>query len=226
MNAIPTHYNGINFRSRLEAKWARFFDLIGWSYEYEPVDLNGYIPDFVLKFAIMPIYVEIKPSMTIDDLENDCQKSRLATLGKRLLCLGGACNMPSTFHRSFMGIQAVRLNLCDKDYADMEIRAFGKGNANHNEWDLEDKSTEISVIGYWQDTYLSRCPDCQKVFPDCWGYSTCPECGLVAAARCVPRDCVDQYLESRSDLRCRAESMWKQATNTTQYNRIFYVGKD
>lgn len=47
-SAIPTRYNDINFRSRLEAKWACFFDLLEWRYEYEPIDLQGYIPDFVL----------------------------------------------------------------------------------------------------------------------------------------------------------------------------------
>lgn len=39
--AIPTKYNGINFRSRLEAKWAAFFDLLEWNWEYEPCDFNG-----------------------------------------------------------------------------------------------------------------------------------------------------------------------------------------
>jgi hypothetical protein len=38
--AVPfgmrTRYNGVNFRSRLEAKWAAFFDLAGWSWEYQP----------------------------------------------------------------------------------------------------------------------------------------------------------------------------------------------
>ena len=37
---IPTLYNGIQFRSRLEAKWAAFFDLLGWEYEYEPSRLG------------------------------------------------------------------------------------------------------------------------------------------------------------------------------------------
>ena len=41
--AIPTTYKGIYFRSRLEAKWAFVFDQIGWPWEYEPIDLNGYI---------------------------------------------------------------------------------------------------------------------------------------------------------------------------------------
>lgn len=47
--AIPTMYAGVQFRSRLEAKWAAFFDLIGWKWEYEPFDLPGYIPDFLIR---------------------------------------------------------------------------------------------------------------------------------------------------------------------------------
>jgi hypothetical protein len=55
---IPTLYNGIQFRSRLEAKWAAMFDLLGWKYEYEPYDLPGWIPDFLLGNTL----VEIKPT--------------------------------------------------------------------------------------------------------------------------------------------------------------------
>ncbi len=45
---IPTLYHGRRFRSRIEARWAAFFDLANWPWEYEPFDLEGYIPDFVL----------------------------------------------------------------------------------------------------------------------------------------------------------------------------------
>ncbi|HYE98510.1 MAG TPA: hypothetical protein VEJ18_06335 [Planctomycetota bacterium] len=48
MNAIPTVYAGVQFRSRLEARWAAYFDLWGVRWQYEPLDLNGYIPDFVI----------------------------------------------------------------------------------------------------------------------------------------------------------------------------------
>jgi hypothetical protein len=34
--AIQTHYNGYHFRSRLEARWAVFFDECGIRYQYEP----------------------------------------------------------------------------------------------------------------------------------------------------------------------------------------------
>ena len=58
--AIETRYNGVNFRSRLEAKWAAMFDLVGWRWTYEPRDFNGWIPDFVVH-AWREIYVEVKP---------------------------------------------------------------------------------------------------------------------------------------------------------------------
>lgn len=50
---IETYYNGYRFRSRLEARWAVFFDEVGITYEYEPEGLllhNGsyYLPDFYL----------------------------------------------------------------------------------------------------------------------------------------------------------------------------------
>lgn len=60
MKAIPTIYNGRRFRSRLEARWAAMFDLLGWPYEYEPVDFDGWIPDFLLLGA-KRLFVEVKP---------------------------------------------------------------------------------------------------------------------------------------------------------------------
>lgn len=62
MKAIPTKYAGVQFRSRLEAKWAAFFDLLGWPWQYEPYDLNGWIPDFSLIGAHNEILVEVKPT--------------------------------------------------------------------------------------------------------------------------------------------------------------------
>lgn len=48
LTAIPTRYSGVQFRSRLEARWAAFFDIAGWRWQYEPIDLAGWIPDFRL----------------------------------------------------------------------------------------------------------------------------------------------------------------------------------
>lgn len=53
IKAIETRYAGCLFRSRLEARWAVFFDTFGINWEYEPQGFelpNGarYLPDFLL----------------------------------------------------------------------------------------------------------------------------------------------------------------------------------
>lgn len=59
MQAIQTQYKGYAFRSRLEARWAFFFDRIGLKYEYEPEgfvldDGTYYLPDFKVYRATEP----------------------------------------------------------------------------------------------------------------------------------------------------------------------------
>ena len=49
MKAIPTIYEGRQYRSRLEAKWAAVFHLVGWVVEYEHYDLDGWMPDFIMR---------------------------------------------------------------------------------------------------------------------------------------------------------------------------------
>ena len=63
IKAIQTEYNGIKFRSRLEARWAVFFDTAKIRYEYEPEgyeteDGTRYLPDFYL--PDFDAYVEVK----------------------------------------------------------------------------------------------------------------------------------------------------------------------
>jgi hypothetical protein len=64
---IPTKFQGIQFRSRLEAKWAAFFKNIGIIFEYEPFDAAGYIPDFLL-MGSRPLLVEVKPLQSIQEM--------------------------------------------------------------------------------------------------------------------------------------------------------------
>lgn len=63
IKAIETHYKGYRFRSRLEARWAVFFDALGIQWEYEPEgfelpDGTRYLPDFWL--PRLQTYIEIK----------------------------------------------------------------------------------------------------------------------------------------------------------------------
>ncbi len=76
--AHPTQYNGVMFRSRLEARWAAFFDLCGFEWQYEPIDLYGWTPDFWLKFPcghsecpdFHTLFVEVKPYSNVSDFKN------------------------------------------------------------------------------------------------------------------------------------------------------------
>lgn len=68
IKAIETEYAGCRFRSRLEARWAVFFDHLGirWQYEPEGLDIEGvrYLPDFRLDgLARGPIFLEVKGRM-------------------------------------------------------------------------------------------------------------------------------------------------------------------
>jgi hypothetical protein len=61
--ALPTEWHGITFRSRLEARWAIFFDTarIRWLYEPEGYNLpsGNYLPDFQL--PELRTWIEVKP---------------------------------------------------------------------------------------------------------------------------------------------------------------------
>ena len=62
IQAIETRYNGYRFRSRIEARWAVFFDALGVRYEYEPqgfgLQAGRYLPDFWI--PDQDCYIEIK----------------------------------------------------------------------------------------------------------------------------------------------------------------------
>jgi hypothetical protein len=75
IKAIETVYNGYKFRSRLEARWAVFFDAAGIKYEYEPEGFTDgdlcYLPDFYLPDH--NTYVEVKPHR--DGFEKEIEKA-------------------------------------------------------------------------------------------------------------------------------------------------------
>lgn len=62
IQAKPTSYQGRVYRSRHEARWAALFTMMGWTFEYEPFDLDGWTPDFLLKTTVQNMLVEIKPT--------------------------------------------------------------------------------------------------------------------------------------------------------------------
>lgn len=89
MKAIETNYKGYRFRSRLEARWAVFFDALGIEWEYEPqgFDLGGgvrYLPDF---FINRKYYAEVKPR--VGEIGQFDKAMLMARHGQTVLGLGG-----------------------------------------------------------------------------------------------------------------------------------------
>lgn len=77
VHAIPTIYKDIQFRSRLEARWAKFFDEFGMVWDYEPhtfrIDLGDgcyeqYTPDFLIYGGVWH-YVEVRGDQNRMDRE-------------------------------------------------------------------------------------------------------------------------------------------------------------
>ncbi|MBU0482827.1 MAG: hypothetical protein KKG47_17170 [Proteobacteria bacterium] len=80
IKAKPTKYNNTIFRSRLEVRWAIFFDELGikWKYEpeYDDVEFGGcrifYKPDFYL--PDYDLWIEVKPSSIIHLSDGEIRK--------------------------------------------------------------------------------------------------------------------------------------------------------
>lgn len=87
MKAIETVYRGTLFRSRLEARWAEFFDHIGVVWQYEPEGYTHgdirYLPDFWLALvrsrgAGGGVFFEVKAS---SPTEGERHKARMLAQG-------------------------------------------------------------------------------------------------------------------------------------------------
>lgn len=127
--AIPTTYKGIEFRSRLEAKWAVMFDLLGWKWEYEPFDIEGYIPDFVLHVPIwldrerecINYIVEVKPALTTKELRSMASKSQNNVLDNlhrdpnyNCLRLGASLSLDNRYCVGVGDCTIKNLGICDE----------------------------------------------------------------------------------------------------------------
>jgi hypothetical protein len=101
LRPIETHYRGYRFRSRLESRWAVFFDAaeIEWQYEPEGFSLNGrsYLPDFWL--PQMAAFVEIKPTEATGKQAIPLLKELVAKTGKTGLLLIGSPNLHHEPHK-------------------------------------------------------------------------------------------------------------------------------
>jgi hypothetical protein len=102
MKAIPIKINGIQFRSKLEAKWYLFMKKLKWNIEYEPLELegiNGWIPDFIIIGKNKKILVDVKPINSEEewerhsDYEKIIEKSGFKNTDYEILILGSSLKL-------------------------------------------------------------------------------------------------------------------------------------
>jgi hypothetical protein len=120
IKAIPTTFDGIRFRSRLEARWAVFYSIAGirYFYEYEGFQLPSgwYLPDFWL--PDLEVWVEIKASEP-----TDTERRKAAELAS------------ATCHRTFIFSGSIGKGYITDMYTNDNAEAFFPDKDNGSCWD-------------------------------------------------------------------------------------------
>jgi len=135
MKSISTFYKGNLFRSRLEARWAVFFDTLGIDYKYEPMEFEegkylGYLPDFYL--PQYGKYIEIKPH-TPDEEEILKAYKLVQQRGKPILIVYGSAPWPGAYNiYPLVPMQRLVANTYKVASLKQNLRTFGYGYASQS----------------------------------------------------------------------------------------------
>jgi hypothetical protein len=201
--AIKTRYAHIEFRSRLEATWAKFFDLCGWPYEYEPIDLDGYIPDFILTFPYAPLLVEVKPTFQSKVHED------IACLSQEVMIVVEKIEN-SGWEKDFLivGISSMALYGGDTDFPCIGV--LGKRFAEKR-YVLQHERE----MAYWlAGARLTHCEGCRQLsIIHAWEL-VCRKNGC-----CEENSCLGERLPTGEGVVSVARRHWAQAKNEMQYKR-------
>jgi hypothetical protein len=158
INALPTKYDGHEFRSRLEAKWAVMFNCLGIPYEYEPHCVTvsgdgylpergvGYLPDFYL--PDMGSYAEVKPELPTPTELYKCQRLAIQTGNPVVLLIGQPaykfypvvfpCNDPQTCDEGCSPCHGARL-----DDESLAVSFYTYKNGYYRAWGNESKDDQF-----------------------------------------------------------------------------------
>lgn len=166
---IPTEYKSYRFRSRLEARWARFFDLLGWRWEYEPVDFNGWIPDFAIYGDCGNIvYVEVKPvtrfpKKVADKIDASGCEDEVLIVGQTL-SLNSAWDMPLGWLREYFDVED------EEHYWWWDEAVFGCWAATHPHYSGIERVGFCHAEFSWHDRITgNRDGDCGRLqLPSCF----------------------------------------------------------
>jgi len=202
IKAYPTLYRGRQYRSRLEARWAAFFDLLGWQHEYEPFDLGAWSPDFGMSLAVPwtpldRILVEVKPYVPfVGDKPTETVNKMIGAAAERGL-LGKSAFL-------LLGTSPI-IDPRDSRFVCIGIMWFPEDAGNPVKW-------------VWNSARIGWFPDPAKpqmfadIVPSChWEDDGGPEMAYPCLRDvCLHRMDVEGYALPTMEL-------WAQATNAVQY---------
>jgi hypothetical protein len=171
IKAIETRYKGYRFRSRLEARWAVFFDALGLQWDYEPEGFTlpsgtKYLPDFRVVGAGITHWYEVKPSNQAQDAKLSEFASSVDDAGHVTLLAGdpidalpgkmicprcGGINHSITLDPAFLGEYQLMCHPCDWatpcGEGELEVGAFGIYVRPHKGWIMVGQKEMDSLIG-------------------------------------------------------------------------------
>lgn len=198
MKAIQTQYNGYHFRSRLEARWAVFFEAINLAYLYEPEGFEDeeknvrYLPDFHFHSGLRilgdsePNYnvrVEIKPSLEISDVEREKIATFLKETDDYILLIGGDPSLKTQMRllRKDGAVWEVPFvgwtQYSDDSFGLVEVDEDGVSNRPKPTGDLERAFRAAKKARFEESADLRMCRECRELFrPKRAHFHTCSSC--------------------------------------------------
>ena len=83
----------------MKVKWAYVFDKLNLNWEYEPFELKGYIPDFIIIIDGKQILIEIKSDLNIWENKNNDYEHKIKSSGWQndFVILGGNIKKDNDF---------------------------------------------------------------------------------------------------------------------------------
>lgn len=158
---------GINFRSRIEARWAHFFEDLGFEWDYEPFDLDGYIPDFIIRLPDdinNEILVEVKSVTDFkkliehkDKIENSGWKGHYLIVGSKLWTINDIMKykeykkLSNLFYDNFSEKQRIVIGLFG-----ITVPKFVKENKTYDYRYSEDNYNFIKNINDTKELYVTK----------------------------------------------------------------------
>ena len=97
-SAIPTIWGGVQYRSKLEARIACFLTSYGYHFDYESLELDRYLPDFVIEMPFGPTLLEVKPAVLATEFKKPCRKiTKSGWIGPALVIGSQLCKASDGF---------------------------------------------------------------------------------------------------------------------------------